>query len=66
MALGVERLPSLIHVRSDGYLSVANGWDPDGWRGIAVNLSKNLSWSRPLLPRPGDPLPYAGTPVKGN
>ncbi len=66
VALGLERLPGLVHVRSDGQVSIVNGWDPDGWRGIAGELSKILSWSRPLIPRPGDPLPYTGTPVKGN
>jgi len=66
VALGLERLPALVHVRSDGHVTVSNGWDPDGWRGIAGDLSKILSWTRPLLPRPGDPLPYAGSPVKGN
>jgi len=66
VALGFERLPGLVHVRSDGHLTVANGWDPDGWRAITEALALILSWSRPLVPRPGDPLPYAGTPVKGN
>ncbi len=66
LAFGVERLPSLIHIRSDGHLTVANGWDPEAWRAIAADLAKILSWNRPQIPRPGDPTPYAGTPVKGN
>jgi hypothetical protein len=66
LAFGLERLPALIHVRSDGFLQVANGWDPQVWREIAGQLAKILSWTRPAMPRPGDPTPYTGTPVKGN
>ncbi|MGF1597890.1 MAG: hypothetical protein ACFCVK_13315 [Acidimicrobiales bacterium] len=65
VALGLERLPGLIHVRADGWVDVANGWDPERWRTIAGFLSKILRWTRPTIPRPGDPTPYVGTPVKG-
>jgi hypothetical protein len=64
-ALGLERLPSLVHVRSDGLLQTANGWDPTAWRAISEGLSPILHWSRPMIPGPGDPVPYAGTPVGG-
>ncbi|MEZ5227343.1 MAG: hypothetical protein R2710_11900 [Acidimicrobiales bacterium] len=64
-ALGVERLPALVHVRNDLTVRVANGWDPDVWRGIAELLSVELSWSRPMIPAPGDPMPYSGTPAAG-
>ena len=66
LALGIERLPALLHVRSDGMSQVADGWDPVAWREIAATLAKILSWSRPTVPRPGDPTPYSGTPAKGN
>jgi len=66
LALGVERLPALIHIRSDGFAEVANGWSPEHWRNIAANLAKILSWSRPTVPQPGDPTPYLGTAVKGS
>ena len=65
VALGLERLPGLVHIRADGNLSVVNGWDPAAWRTVAEQLSKILSWSRPTVPRPGDPTPFNGTPVKG-
>jgi hypothetical protein len=65
-ALGVERLPALVHIRSDGELTVVDGWDPDGWRTVAETLSRNLAWTRPMIPQPGDPTPYAGTDVKGD
>lgn len=64
-ALGLERLPSLIHVRSDGLMHTANGWDPTMWRNIAEVISPLLHWSRPMIPSPGDPVPFAGTPVAG-
>lgn len=64
-ALGFERLPGLAFVRSDRYTEVVNGWDPDGWRRVAEVLARILSWTRPVIPRPGDPTPYTGTPVKG-
>jgi hypothetical protein len=66
LAFGLERLPGLVHVRADGILEVANGWDPGAWREVAAKLAKILSWTKPAIPRPGDPTPYAGTPVKGN
>ena len=62
---GLERLPGLIHVRNDGAHQHADGWDPDAWRAIADVLSVHLSWSRPLIPKPGDPVPYTGTPASG-
>lgn len=65
-ALGVERLPALVHIQSDGELTVVNGWDPDGWREVAKLMSRNLAWTRPTIPQPGDPTPYIGTDVKGD
>jgi hypothetical protein len=64
-ALGLERLPALLYIRSDGSLSVVNGWDPAPWRAVAHQMSNDLAWSRPILPQPGDPTPYAGTDAKG-
>lgn len=65
-ALGLERLPALAHIRQD--LSVANaaeGWDPESWRTLTDDLSKAMSWSRPVIPAPTDPAPYPGTPAAG-
>ena len=62
---GFERLPGLAYVRSDCFVQVVNGWEPEGWRAVTNLLSNVLSWSRPNIPRPGDPTPYLGTPVKG-
>ncbi len=63
--LGVERLPALVHIRSDGLLQSADGWDPTAWREIAATAAKIISWSRPMIPGPGDPVPYTGTLVSG-
>ncbi len=63
--LGVERLPALVHVRNDLTVRIADGWDPDRWRAIAEALAVELSWSRPQIPAPGDPMPYPGTPAAG-
>lgn len=65
VALGVERLPALVHVEHDLSVRVANGWDPEAWGEIAAYLSRVLSWTKPNIPRPGDPVPYEGTSVKG-
>lgn len=65
-AFGLERLPALVHVRQD--LSIANtaeGWDPDAWRALTDNLSSAMSWSRPLIPAPTDPVAFPGTPALG-
>lgn len=64
-SLGVERMPALIFIRNDGAMEVVDGWDPTAWRRIVEGVSGLLSWTRPIVPRPGDPTPYAGTPVDG-
>lgn len=65
-AVDLEQLPALVHIRQD--LSVANvaqGWDPQGWRELTDNLSKAMSWTRPVIPGVNDPGPYPGTPALG-
>ena len=32
---------------------------------LASELGKAMSWSRPTIPGPGDPQPYAGSPALG-
>lgn len=61
--LGIERLPSVTAIYSDLSYASASGWDPTAWREVTAHLSKILSWSRPMIPRPGDPLPFVGTPA---
>lgn len=65
-ALGLERLPALVHIRQD--LSIAGaseGWNPLEWKAITENLSKAMRWTKPVIPAPGDPAPYEGTPAAG-
>ena len=65
-ALGLERLPAIVHLATDGtVVSAAEGWDPDGWKAVTDTLSQLMSWNRPLIPAPGDPGPYEGTPAAG-
>ncbi len=60
--LGLKELPAFVHVAHDlSIAGVAEGWDPETWRPIAENLADVLSWSRPAIPAPGDPVPFAGT-----
>ncbi len=63
-ALGLERLPALVHIRQD--LSVAGaseGWDPPAWKAITERLSRAMGWTRPVIPAAGDPAPYEGSPA---
>jgi hypothetical protein len=39
------------------------GWDPPAWRELTKELSRRMSWSRPHIPAPGDPGPFAGSPL---
>jgi hypothetical protein len=65
-ALGLTELPAIVHLNMSGAAeSAAEGWNPVAWRTALENLSRILSWSRPVLPEPGDPAPYAGTPALG-
>jgi len=61
---GLATLPAIVHVGQD--LTVVNaveGWDPMAWRALTHSLSRTMSWSRPLLPAPGDPGPFDGAPL---
>lgn len=62
--LGLERLPALVHVLPDATLAgVAEGWDPYRWREVTEELSHLLGWTRPAIPAPRDPQPFAGSPA---
>lgn len=63
-ALGLQRLPALVHIRQDlAVVGQAEGWDPAEWERIGQLLAKMMSWSYPQLPGPGDPGPFAGSPA---
>jgi hypothetical protein len=63
-ALALTELPAFVHLAHDlTVVGIAEGWDPETWRPIAENLADVMSWSRPQIPRPGDPVPFEGTPA---
>ena len=63
-ALGATELPALAHIDHDAnVVGLSSGWQPDEWREIAEALADVMSWSRPAIPKAGDPLPFDGTPV---
>ncbi len=63
-ALGLQTLPALVHVdQGPDAVGVAEGWNPDEWRAVATDLATAMSWTRPAIPGPDDPTPYAGVPV---
>ena len=65
-AFGLESLPAFVHINQHHQVEVAaEGWDPEGWRLVAENLSDRMGWTVPLIPDNGDPSPFTGTPVAG-
>jgi len=65
-ALGLERLPAIVHLGMDGtVVGVAEGWHPMEWRKVTDHLAKITSWLPPTFPLPGDPGPYEGSPALG-
>jgi hypothetical protein len=65
-ALGLERLPAFVFVLMDGTVAAcAEGWDPLTWRAAAAAVATAVHWSRPVIPEPGDPPAFAGTPALG-
>ncbi len=65
-ALGVSQIPALVAVGTDGaVVGSADGWDPPAWREVTDEMARILAWTRPVFPRPDDPVPFPGTPVAG-
>lgn len=63
-ALGLARLPALVHIGIDGTLVGADeGWHPLEWRRITAELAKRMAWLPPAIPQPGDPGPFEGSPA---
>lgn len=63
--LPIEQLPALVHIQSNGVVEVADGWQPKQWNDIAATVAAYLAWSKPLIPKPGNPSAFAGSPVDG-
>lgn len=65
-ALGLQTLPAFVLIKHDGSVAASTeGWSPDDWRAVADTVAELTHWSRPVIPAPGDPTPYAGTPAPG-
>ena len=62
-ALGLERLPAFVFLRVDGQATAAEGWNAKEWRDIADDIARTVYWSRTVIPAPGDPQAYVGTPA---
>jgi hypothetical protein len=51
-------------LRIDGNVTAkAEGWNPLEWRAVTDEVARTVSWSKPLIPAPGDPGAFAGTPA---
>jgi hypothetical protein len=63
-ALGAQRLPAFAFIMMDGSVAAAaEGWNPREWRKVAEQVAQATAWKAPLIPEPGDPRPYEGTPA---
>jgi len=62
-ACELSELPALCHVRQTRQLLVAEGWQPPEWKAIVNGVAIERHWTQPLVPGPGDPAPYVGSPA---
>ena len=46
-------------------VAAAEGWNAAEWRTVAKHIAEITSWQAPVLPAPGDPSPFHGTPAQG-
>ncbi len=64
--LDLSEIPALVHIGTDlSVVGKAEGWNPSEWKPITDNLATMMSWSRPLFPKPGDPVAFAGSAASG-
>ncbi len=62
--LGLSQLPAFVFIRMDGTVpSAAEGWNASTWHAVADSIAKTVSWKMPLIPSPGDPVTFQGTPA---
>ena len=61
-AFGLERLPALVPVGSDGsVVNAAEDWNPDAWQVVTDELARMMRWTGPVLPDPRYPGSFVGT-----
>lgn len=63
-AAGLTLLPAFVFVRVDGEVAAAaEGWDAESWLEVSEAIAKVTSWNVPMIPAPGDPHAFAGSPA---
>jgi len=63
-ALRISTLPAFAFIRVDGEaVATAEGWHAQEWHAVAEEIAATTHWSSPLIPAPGDPGPFAGSPA---
>ncbi len=63
--LGLSTLPAFVFIQGSGNVAAAEGWNAAEWRTVAKHIAEITSWQAPVLPAPGDPSPFHGTPAQG-
>jgi hypothetical protein len=65
-AMGLQTLPAFVFVRVDGeVVASAEGWNADAWEVVADAIADTTRWRAPMIPAPGDPVGFAGSPATG-
>jgi hypothetical protein len=63
-ALGLTELPAFVLIQSNGTIpAAAQGWTASEWKDVASQVAVLTAWSKPMLPAPGDPGSFRGTPA---
>jgi hypothetical protein len=63
-ALGLTELPAFVLIQSDGSITAsAQGWTASEWKSVASEIARLTAWSKPMIPAPGDPAAFRGTPA---
>jgi hypothetical protein len=65
-ALELDTLPAFAFIRVDREpVAIAQGWDADEWHAVAAAIAATTRWRAPMIPAPGDPVSFAGSPAAG-
>ena len=65
-AVGLTELPAFAFIRVDGVVAAcAQGWHPHEWGDVADAIADITCWSSIIVPGPGDPGPFRGSPALG-
>lgn len=63
---GLSRLPAIVFLRQDGTVpAAAEGWSAASWEQVTDYVGRVTRWTPPVLPGPGDPGPFEGSPALG-